>query len=143
MPVFGKVSKAALAEAHPELQRLLKEAIKVTDFKILDSTRGKLEQERAFARGFSKVHFGSSAHNWSPSIAVDLLPKPYDWNNKQSFIDLSRVILPLAKKLNIPIRWLGDPNMDGNLGDGWDFPHYELHPWRTWAKKKGVTLYKG
>lgn len=152
MPVFGKVSKANLAQAHPELQRLLIAAIKVIDFRILDSMRGRDEQELAFARGHSKAHFGQSAHNYSPSIAVDLFPKPYDWNNKQSFIDLWRVIgwwdgskgIGLAKALKIPIRWGGDWNMNGRFtDDGWDFPHFELYPWRSWAKKPGVTLYKG
>lgn len=151
MPNFGTASKKALAQAHPELQRWLNAGIKIVDFKILDSTRGKLAQERAFANGNSKAHFGQSAHNYSPAIAVDLFPKPYDWNDRQSFIDLWHVMgwwdgkkgAGLAKSMEIPIRWGGDWNMDGNLSDGWDLPHYELHPWRTWAKKKGVTLYKG
>lgn len=139
MPVFGTSSKKSLKQLHPLLQQLCNEAIKETDFRILDAVRGKDAQERAFAQGNSKARFGQSAHNYVPAVAMDLFPAPYDWNNKQSFIDLSRVVLPIAKRLEIPIRWLGDPNGDGKLADGWDFPHYELHPWRSYATK----LYKG
>lgn len=141
MSIFGAASKRALFRAHPDLQKVLMEAIKVTDFRILDSTRGKDAQERAYANGNSKAHFGQSAHNYSPAIAVDLFPAPYNWNDRKSFIDLSKVILPLAKGMGVPLRWGGDWNMDGSTKDGWDLPHYELHPWRTWAKT--VKLYKG
>lgn len=143
MPRFGKQSQANLEKAHPALQQILRAAIKEIDFKVLDSTRGRIAQERAFTHGFSKVHFGNSAHNYVPSIATDLFPAPYSWTNKTSFIKLSKVILRIANEMSIPIRWLGDPNRDGNMNDGWDFPHYELHPWRTWSKSEGVTLYKG
>lgn len=48
MPVFGKASKAALKKAHPDLQRLLNAAIKVVDFKVLDATRGRSAQTKAY-----------------------------------------------------------------------------------------------
>lgn len=144
MPNFGASSQAALSKCHPKLQQIANAAIAVIDFRILDSTRGRDAQERAFAAGKSKAHFGQSAHNWNPAIAFDLFPAPYDWNNRQSFIDLWKVIgwnngagkgAGLALSLAIPLRWGGDWNMDGNTSDGWDLPHYELHPWRTWAKQ--------
>ena len=140
MPAFGSSSLKALSEAHPLLRRLMSTAMgRATpsqDFMILDAQRGRAAQERAFAQGFSKVHYGDSAHNWSPSVALDVAPYPVDWNDKKRFVDLAqKLILPIAKELNIPIRWLGDPNGDGNIADGWDFPHYELTPWRTFAKR--------
>ncbi|RVD16855.1 MAG: hypothetical protein EOS73_25415 [Mesorhizobium sp.] len=144
MPSFGASSQSALSKCHPKLQQIANAAIAVIDFRILDSTRGRDAQERAFAAGKSKAHFGQSAHNWQPAIAFDLFPAPYDWNNRQSFIDLWKVIgwnngagkgAGLALSLAIPLRWGGDWNMDGNMSDGWDLPHYELHPWRTWAKQ--------
>lgn len=149
---FGSESKASLAKCHPKLVEIAQEAIKTIDFRVLDSTRGRAAQERAFAGGKSKARFGQSAHNYVPAVAFDLFPAPYDWKNRQSFIDLYHVIgfynpaggqgrgIALAKK--IPLRWGGDWNMDGNLSDGWDMPHYELHPWRDWAKKES-HLYEG
>lgn len=133
MPSFGAASLAALSKCHPKLQFIANAAIKEIDFRILDATRGRDAQERAFATGKSKVRFGQSAHNYVPAIAFDLFPAPYDWNNRQSFIDLSKVILRIGKEQGIPLRWGGDWNGDGNLSDGWDMPHYELTPWRTWA----------
>lgn len=143
MPVFGAVSLKNLSRAHPKLQEILQEAIKVIDFRVLDSTRGRDAQNRAYAAGNSKAKFGQSAHNWTPAIAVDLFPAPYDWKATKAFHNLAGVILPIAKRLEIPIRWGGDWNMDGNTSDGWDLPHYELHPWRTWSKSKGVKPYDG
>lgn len=128
------------------MQKLLNAAIKEIDFRILDSTRGKDAQELAFRRGHSKVHFGDSAHNYVPSIAVDLFPAPYDWNDNNAFLRLFNVMMRLAKELKIPIRCGLDFNMDGvkqGDKDAWDGGHYELHPWRTWAKKTGVKLYRG
>lgn len=135
MPVFGTASKAALKKCHPLLRAIAEEAIKEIDFKVLDATRGRLAQEKAFRQGHSKVHFGDSAHNYVPAIAFDLFPAPYDWDNRQAFINLSKIILRIGKEKGTPLRWGGDWNMDGNLSDGWDMPHFELHPWRTWAKK--------
>lgn len=141
MPTFGAASSAALAKCHPKLQLIAKEAIKELDFRVLDATRGRDAQERAFATGKSKARFGQSAHNYVPAIAFDLFPAPYDWNNRQSFISLSKVILRIGKENGIPLRWGGDWNGDGNLSDGWDMPHYELTPWREWAKQS--KLYEG
>lgn len=141
MPSFGTASKAALAKCHAHLQLIANEAIKEIDFKVLDSTRGRDAQNRAYATGKSKAKFGQSAHNYVPAIAYDLFPAPYDWNNRQSFIDLYHVMMKIAKKHNIPLRSGLDWNRDGNFSDGWDAPHYELDPWRDWAKQS--KLYEG
>ena len=63
MPVFGAKSQAALAKCYPKLQEILNAAIKEFDFVVLDATRCRLDQERAFATGKSKAKFGQSAHN--------------------------------------------------------------------------------
>jgi len=144
MPKFSATSNAAKKKLLPELQIILDEAIKEIDFKILDATRGRMAQEKAVAQGHSKVHFGNSAHNYVPAVAVDLFPAPYDWNNTQSFIKLHEVINRIAISKGIKLRWGGDWNMDGSktTTDNWDKPHYELHPWRDWAAKRS-KLYEG
>lgn len=136
MADFGAQSMRARAQLHPMLRDLVDAAIQKMDFKILDAMRGRAAQERAFREGHSKVHFGNSAHNYNPAIAMDLFPTPFDWDNREAFIKLQlEIIRPLAKKMNIPIRQGIDWNGDGNINDGWDMPHVELHPWREWAKK--------
>lgn len=132
---FDAASAKRLAAAHPSIQKVMNAAREKIAFKILDSQRGRDAQELAFRQGNSKAHFGQSAHNWSPSIAVDIVPDPVDWNDKNKFIALSKVIMPIAEDMGVKLRWGGDWNMDGSTSDGWDFPHYELHPWRDWAKK--------
>lgn len=135
---FGSLSKQRLNGAHPLLQKLMLECIKHYDFMVLDSQRGKAAQEKAFREGNSKVHFGNSAHNWKPAIALDIAPYPLDWENTQRFIYLQfEVIKPIAKFLNIPIRQGLDWNRNGKITDERfrDFPHVELYPWRDWAKK--------
>lgn len=128
MPSFSKTSKARLAKAHPLLQKLFVEVIKETDCTILDSQRGRAAQEKAFQMGNSRAHFGKSAHNWSPAVALDVAPYPIDWNDTKRFKALAKIVKRIAAELSIPISWGGD----------WksivDMPHYELDPWRTWAK---------
>lgn len=137
MPKFGAQSKAALAQAHPELQRLFAEVIKEIDCKVLDATRGKAAQELAFNKGNSKAHFGESPHNYVPAIALDVVPWPLDWDDLKSFRALGKVVKAKAVELDIPISWGGD----------WksfkDYPHYELSPWRTWAKKSKLVVGDG
>lgn len=147
MPVFGTASKAALKKCHPLIQKLLNEAIKEVDFKVLDATRGKALQTKAYLMGNSKAKFGESAHNYVPSASVDLFPAPYDWNNAASFRKLYDVIgrydpktgkgKGLALKMKIPLRCGLDWNMDDDktTSDSWDGGHYELHPWRSFVDK--------
>ncbi len=140
---FDAQSLVSVVNAHPKLQLVLYAARQEIEFRVLDSRRGKAAQEKAFKEGKSKAHFGQSAHNYAPSIAVDLFPAPYKWDNTASFDRLAKVVMRIAKEKNIPLRWGGDWNMDGDKtkSDAWDRPHFELHPWREFAKES--ELYKG
>lgn len=143
---YGTVSRQRLAGAHPLLQKLFNEAVKKIDIQILQSQRGRDDQEYAFSHGYSKAHFGQSAHNWNPSIALDVCHYPLDWKDRNGFLAVQAVVgwynpmkntgHGLAKNMKIPIRWGGDWNMNGILTDEHlvDLPHYELHPWREFAK---------
>lgn len=135
--MFDVGATARLKHAHPLLQKLMNVAREKFDFTILDSQRGREAQEKAFREGHTKVHFGNSAHNWDPSVALDVAPLPIVWSSRAPFIALSKVILAIAKEEKIPVRWGGDWNMNGILTDEKfsDLPHYELHPWREWAKE--------
>lgn len=147
MPSFSKRSKTALASAHPLLQKLFNEVIKEFDCVITESRRGKAEQEKAFKGGFSKAHYGDSAHNYSPAIALDVYPYPIIWDredyrDKSAFKKQAEVVLRAAKKLGIPIRWGGDWNMNNKADEKFvDMPHFELTPWRTYAQSS--KLYRG
>lgn len=143
VPKFSSRSLKARAELHPLLQKLADEAIKTFDFVIVDASRNRAQQEAAVAGGFSKVHFGNSAHNWKPAVAMDLYPFPIPKNmdTKAYRAQLRKlqieVIKPAAARLGIPIRQGIDFNRDGNLTNDKfvDLPHVELHPWRDFAKQ--------
>lgn len=125
-------SQAALSAAHPLLQKLIHAVVEAhpqLSFQILEARRGRLAQEQAFAKGNSRAHFGQSPHNYTPAIALDIVPLPLDWKDVPSFVALSKPILATAKTLGIPISW----------GGTWkslkDYPHYEIDPWREFAKE--------
>jgi peptidoglycan L-alanyl-D-glutamate endopeptidase CwlK len=146
MPKFSEAAAERLSRAHPLLQKLMNAAILEFDFTILQSQRGRADQEAAFRKGHTKVHFGNSAHNWAPAVALDIAPLPIDWDDAKDdgrdghaiFRHMQmNIIRPLAQKLHVPIRLGCDWNGDGNAYNESfiDLPHVELHPWRVWAKK--------
>lgn len=146
MPRFSARSLKARNELHPLLQQVVDAAILKVDFVLLDAQRGRAEQERAFRGGFSKARFGQSAHNYVPAIAFDLCPYPISWEPAK-FREIAKVIgyydprqgdgFGIAKELLIPLRWGADWDMDGEWKDErfLDWGHWELDPWREWARQ--------
>lgn len=120
MPRFSNRSQAILEELHPDLQTVLMEAIKYTDFTILEGHRGKAEQNAAYSRGASKLQWPHSKHNEKPARAVDLAPWPTKWSKTEEFAYLAGVILATAKRLGINVRW------GGHWNTFVDRPHFEL-----------------
>lgn len=140
MPKFGTASTSHLKQAHPLLQKLFNAVILKIDCTILDAQRDRADQEAAYKAGNSHAHFGESAHNYVPSVALDVIPYPFKgWTGKAALADFRRlatVVKQTAKELGIDITWGGD----------WktivDLPHYELSNWLTLVKAKKVKLYE-
>ena len=125
MPNFSRISRERLATCHPDLQRLMNEAVKdsAVDFTIVCGRRGKEDQEKAFREGKSKLHYPKSRHNSNPSEAVDVAPYvngKLNWN-PDYFRPLALHIKETAQRLGIAIRWGGDWDR-GFI----DMPHFEL-----------------
>lgn len=135
MPDLSPASRQRLDGAHPLLRELFLAVAAKAPIEVLESQRGRSAQERAFALGHSRAHFGSSAHNWSPAIALDVVPAPLDWTDLPRFRALAMLVKAEAKARGIPLAWGGD----------WarlkDMPHYELDPWRKFALE--ATPYEG
>lgn len=134
---FTGKSAVIFAELHPKLQEVVAAARKRIGFTLTAGYRGKADQEAAYNAGNSKARWLQSAHNYKPAVAVDVLPLPFKgWNDFAGFRRISQIMLDEATKRDIPLRWGGDWDRDGDEKDERfrDFPHYELHPWRTWAK---------
>lgn len=125
---FGDRSKKNLSEAHPLLQELFNEVIKVCDCAVIEGHRPKEEQDKAFHAGKSKLKWPDSKHNRTPSLAVDVVPWPVDWKDLNRFYYFGGLVKGIAAQLDIEIRWGGDWDSDNTFKDQsfHDLPHFEL-----------------
>lgn len=128
MPSFGRLSRQRLDTCHEDLQYICEEAIKVIDFTVVCGHRGKVEQDKAFKVGNSKLQYPNSKHNKVPSLAVDLAPYPTLWSEPRQFYILAGVIFAIADANRIRLRWGGDWDGDWDLRDQkWDdLAHFEI-----------------
>lgn len=131
-PKFSQTSLDRLATCHPDLQRLFMKVIENYDCTILCGYRGQQEQDSAFAAGNSKLKYPNSKHNVMPSLGVDAMPYPVNWQGtKENLCKLYHFVgyvLATADSLGIKIRCGADFNRNGKFfDDGFsDIPHFEL-----------------
>jgi len=131
VPEFGPGSKSQRDTLHPLLQKVVDEAIKAYDFKILQGTREKDEQERLYRERKTMVRWPNGKHNTVPSLAVDVAPYPIDWDSKHAtkkFAYLAGLLAGIAHMQGTQLRWGGDWSGDGRMSDQQfhDLPHLEL-----------------
>ena len=128
MPHFGKKSKERLATCHEDIQKVFNEVIKVVDCSVLEGHRDERRQEQLFSEGKTKVHYPMGRHNSKPSRAVDVVPYPVDWKDRERFHLFSGFVLGVASGMGITLRWGGDWNMNFEVDDYKfdDFTHFEL-----------------
>jgi len=131
MPSFSQKSLNRLKELRPELQEVLREAIKDgPNFTIVCAYRGKKAQEQAVAQGTSKLHYPNSPHNSRPARAVDVAPYPVDWDNIARFRVLVGYIMGVADARGVELRsgmdWNENWDEADEVGNLRDFGHLEL-----------------
>ena len=128
MPYFGTKSKKALATCHPKLQEVFNEVIKKVDCSVLEGHRNKAKQNKAYEEGRSKLKYPNGNHNAVPSMAVDVVPYPIDWNDRERFHLFAGFVIGVARGMGIKLRWGGDWNMNWFVSDNNfdDLPHFEL-----------------
>ena len=124
MPRFGKKSKERLKGIDTRLVKVLNELIKIMDVTIIEGVRSAERQEELLEKGATKVKYSKHMEG----KAVDLAPYPIDWNNKDGFHYMGGMIRGIAKQLNVPIRWGGDWDSDGDVKDNGfdDLVHIEI-----------------
>lgn len=126
---FGDSSKKRLVTLSPDLQKLLKTAIRYWDFTIVDGHRDEEAQNRAYNDGKSELRYPNSKHNLYPSHAVDIAP----WRGRiiwgetkaerDDIIYMMGSIMGLAKgmlasgEIKHEMRWGGDWNMNSIVND--------------------------
>lgn len=123
---FSQRSENNLKGVHKDLVKVVHRALEISavDFTVIEGVRTLQRQKELFAKKATKTM--NSRH--LTGHAVDLVPYPLDWNNKQAFVAISKAMLQAAKELGIAIRWGGDWNMNGSSADEkfYDGPHFEL-----------------
>jgi len=128
MPRFGKKSKERLNTCDEDLIALFNEVIKYFDCSVLEGYRGKEKQNKYFDEGKSKLKYPEGRHNKKPSNAVDVVPYPIDWDDRERMSYFAGFVKGVAFTMGIPIRWGGDWNNNNDLKDNNfdDLPHFEL-----------------
>ena len=124
MPRFGKRSKERLRGIDARLVSVLNELIKIMDVTIIEGLRSEQRQEKLLKAGSTKTKF--SKHIIGK--AVDLAPYPIDWEDRDRFHYMGGMIRGIAKQLNVPVRWGGDWDGDGETKDNSfdDLVHVEI-----------------
>ncbi len=145
MPTFSQTSRQNLSECHPDLQTLFNEVIKSWDCKVIDGSRSKVEQDKAFHRGSSTVRWPNSNHNVdgvkrTTAWAADVPPYTsqvrggIDWKDSKAFALFAGKVLETARRLKAEgrmrydVRWGGDWDRDNRTRDHgfYDGAHFEL-----------------
>ena len=123
---YSKKSLEQLNTCDKRLQDLFNEVIKYVDVSIICGFRDKAKQNEAFKNGNSKLKWPQSKHNSFPSKALDFMPWPNDKN--EDYIYIAGIIVGIALKMKIPIRYGCDWNYNFRTSDEKfrDLGHIEL-----------------
>lgn len=125
---FGSRSKKHLVTLDERLQKVLNEVIKYVDCSIIEGHRSGERQNKLFEEGRTKVKYPHGRHNANPSRAVDVVPYPINWDDRERFHLFAGFVIGIAQSMGIKLRWGGDWNMNFEVDDNNfdDFPHFEL-----------------
>ena len=128
MPRFGSKSKKKLESCHSDLQKVFNEVIKHVDCSVLEGHRSEERQNLLFKEGKTKVKYPHGRHNYNPSKAVDVVPYPIDWKDRERFHLFAGFVLGIARSMGVNLRWGGDWDQDWYVHDNRfdDFPHFEI-----------------
>lgn len=122
---LSSVSRSNLEGVHPDLARVVEQAIQITDvdFRVTDGVRTIEEQKKLFAAGASKtMNSNHLPQNDGWAHAVDLAALidgkvRWDW---PLYYKLAEAMKAAAAMLNVEIEWGGDWR---TFKDG---PHFQL-----------------
>ena len=126
---FSKKSLRNLQTCDTRLQRIFNEVIKYVDCTIIEGHRNQDRQNKLYQEGKTKVKFPNGRHNSYPSLAVDVVPYPIDWKDRERMTLFAGFVKGIAKgKFNVDLRWGGDWDSDFEVSDNRfdDFPHFEI-----------------
>lgn len=120
MPRFGKRSLDNLFTCVPPIRRWALVIVKEFDCSVVWGRRGKEAQNYAHEMGWTTKLWPESVHNVEPpelSKAIDLVPYPIDWNDKERLYYFSGWARRTAKSLGMLFRYGADWNGNFNIND--------------------------
>lgn len=134
MPSFSSISKSRLNSCHQDLQVIFNYVINHFDCSVVCGHRGQESQNKAYDDEYSKVRFPGSKHNFIPSMAVDVVPWPIEWNNVKRMKYFAGYVMGIARMLKdygaIEHELISGLDWDGDtiLKDTTfvDHPHFQL-----------------
>lgn len=129
---YSRQSRRFLESCDPRLVALFEEALLYQDITIISGQRGEYEQNELVRGGKSHLTYPRSRHNAEPlSLAVDAMPCPIDWKDRERATLFAGFIIGLAAgQFDVGIIWGGDWNRDWVVRDNKfdDFAHFEISP---------------
>ena len=128
MPRYSNRSAIKLAECDERIQRVFNEVIKTVDCALLVGHRNQEDQEEMKDTGRSQLQWPDSSHNKLPSLAIDAIGYPIDWNDRERITLFAGFVLGTAKQMGIDLIWGGDWNVNWQPADNSfdDLVHFEL-----------------
>tara|TARA_Y100000310_G_scaffold145758_1_gene145164 strand:+ start:544 stop:936 length:393 start_codon:yes stop_codon:yes gene_type:complete len=128
MPKFGKKSKGELKTCDERLIRVFNEVIKTVDCSVLKGYRNKADQNKAYETGRSNAKYPKGKHNKNPSMAVDVVRYPVDWDDLERSTLFAGFVLGVANQMGLNLRWGNDWDGDFETKDTGlkDYPHFEI-----------------
>jgi len=125
---YNNRSEQRLLTCDPRLIDVFSEVVTIIDNSVICGHRNAVDQNSAFESNNSKVQWPNSKHNETPSKGIDVAPYPTMWDDERMFFKLAGVVMAVAKRRNIKIRWGGDWDSDGDSSDQtfMDLAHFEV-----------------
>ena len=123
--VLGAQSLQTLTGVHPDLVKVVKRAIQITevDFRVIEGVRTAARQQQLVKSGASKTmrsrHLTGHAVDLAAMVGQDIR---WDW---PLYHKIAKAMKQAAAELKVPIEWGGDWR---TFKDG---PHWQL-PWKQY-----------
>jgi len=115
---YSDSSMDKLLSCDSDLIKLFTEVINHIDNTITDGHRDMKTQNMYYNMEpqRSKVEYPNSKHNKLPSRAIDAVPYPIDYKDRERIREFRGIVYGIASQMNIKLRKTIE----------WDLPHFEL-----------------
>lgn len=115
-----KSDLSKLDSCHPDLIAIVSAVAIHFSLRVTCGRRGEVDQNRLYDSGLSLVRYPDSKHNETPSLAVDIVPLPVNWEDITAFTVLAGAMFYEARRRGIELVW------GGYFKNLKDYGHYEL-----------------